>query len=84
MQGAGRDYLKGHVGAWAPRQPQWQHWGELAAVGQGVASTAYGTGVVPEGSSDARGCDEDATEREETIAVDADACMVVVGGGWFG
>jgi hypothetical protein len=22
-------YLKGHVGEWLPRQPQWQHWGEL-------------------------------------------------------
>lgn len=21
------DYLKGQVGAWAPLQPQWQHWG---------------------------------------------------------
>jgi len=22
-------YLKGQVGEWLPRQPQWQHWGEL-------------------------------------------------------
>lgn len=22
-------YLKGQLGEWAPRQPQWQHWGEL-------------------------------------------------------
>jgi len=21
--------LKGQLGEWAPRQPQWQHWGEL-------------------------------------------------------
>ena len=75
-----RDYLKGHVGAWAPRQPQWQHWGELAAVGQGVAPTAYGTGAAPEGGSGPRCGDEGATEREETIATDADACMVA--GGW--
>ena len=77
-----RDYLKGHVGAWAPRQPQWQHWGELAAVGQGVAPTAYGTGAAPEGGSGPRCGDEGATEREETIATDADACMVA--GGWVG
>ncbi|KAI0640122.1 hypothetical protein C8Q77DRAFT_1084793 [Trametes polyzona] len=28
--GPRRVYLNGHVGAWAPRQPQWQHWGEDA------------------------------------------------------
>ena len=25
--GHARVHLNGHVGAWAPRQPQWQHWG---------------------------------------------------------
>lgn len=85
-----RDYLKGQVGAWAPRHPQWQHWGELADVGQGAESTAQGTGTAPMGA-DADGCDEtaDATERETGTAADADAkaCMAdvwVVGsvGGW--
>ena len=82
--------LKGQLGAWALRQPQWQHWGELADVGQGAESTAQGTGTAPMGA-DADGCDEtaDATERETGTAADADAkaCMAdvwVVGsvGGW--
>ena len=75
-----RVYLNGHVGACAPRQPQWQHWGELAEVGQDADSTARVTGVAPrEGVC---GCDdEDATERAEQQAADADACMA---GGYSG
>lgn len=28
-RGPGIPYLKGQEGEWVPRQPQWQHWGEL-------------------------------------------------------
>ena len=72
-----RVYLNGHVGACAPRQPQRQHWGELAEVRQDADSTAPVTGVAPR--EDACGCDdEDATEQQ---AADADACMA---GGYSG
>lgn len=30
--------LKGHVGEWLPRQPQWQHWGLLQLTGLVYAS----------------------------------------------
>ena len=68
--------MNGQVGAWAPRQPQWQHWGELADVGQGAESTAQETGIAPVEGIDACGCDEGATERETQMVAGADACMV--------
>ena len=33
-------YLKGQLGAWLPRQPQWQHWGELWFTGACVVDAA--------------------------------------------
>lgn len=80
--------MKGQVGAWAPRQPQWQHWGELADVGQGAEETAEETGTAPMEGVDASGFDDDATECELQMVADADECMMIdwlkvrgVGGG---
>ena len=35
-------YLNGQSAAWAPRQPQWQHWGSLPAVLTGAAGAVAG------------------------------------------
>ena len=50
--------MNGQGGACAPRQPQWQHWGELADVGHGAESTARETGAAPREGVDVWGCDE--------------------------
>lgn len=71
----GHDHLKGHVGAWSPRQPQWQHWGALWFTGAGCSCARWQTGTDAAHGWWAlervqRGC-----EREEVVA----ACMVVRG-----
>ena len=76
VQLAASVHRNGQFGAWSPRQPQWQHWGELADVGQGAESTAQETGIAPVEGIDACGCDEGATERETQMVAGADACMV--------
>ncbi|KAF8890098.1 hypothetical protein BD779DRAFT_1705634 [Infundibulicybe gibba] len=40
-------YLKGHVGEWLPRQPQWQHWGELWFTQMVVVMVVVGCGCGP-------------------------------------
>ena len=73
-----RDYLKGHVGACAPRQPQWQHWGELAFVGQGAEPAAHETGTEATGVEDASCDDVHGWVRVQTgVARDVE-CMVAV------
>lgn len=41
----GRAHLNGHVGAWSPRQPQWQHCGRFWLHGVACASTCRWTGA---------------------------------------
>lgn len=72
-------HLKGHDGAWAPRQPQWQHWGAEAARMQ-AAGSAAGHWAAAEGAPVGCECAEDATERAEVGLMGAVACMV--DGGW--
>lgn len=50
------DYLNGQLGAWSPRQPQWQHWGALwltKVVHGAGAALCIATGVVIGGWLDA-------------------------------
>lgn len=68
-------YLKGHVGAWAPRQPQWQHWGALwltALVHSGVAAATRWDA----------GRDAGAVRLEAPTGAAAEACMAAEG--WIG
>lgn len=75
--------MNGHVGAWAPRQPQWQHWGEEAARRHDSESGPWQAAL--EGASvvcacaDACGCDGDATERAGVEIAEDCACIVVRG-----
>jgi len=62
-------YLKGQLGEWAPRQPQWQHWGELWLT--------HDDSVVCAEVLDATAVDEDewcATAR--VVEVDVVECIV--------
>lgn len=77
--------MNGQVGAWAPRQPQWQHWGEDAArvhdsesATEHAAATEGAEGV--DECAVACGCVEEATERAGARIADEEACMV---GGWW-
>ena len=64
--------MKGQLGACAPRQPQWQHWGAVEGAGHGAAATARETG------GHASGDDEGAVARVQRGVEQAVACMVVV------
>jgi len=73
----GHDHLKGHVGAWSPRQPQWQHWGALWFTGMGCSCAWWQTGVV---SADGRWCAVERVQRVcERGAMEVEG-IVAVGG----
>lgn len=74
-------YLNGQLGAWSPRQPQWQHWGALwvtadvqAAVGAAQRSRA--------GAAARCAAGEWASARRVACEAGAVACMAVDGWLW--
>jgi len=64
-------YLKGHVGAWSPRQPQWQHWGALWLTDEQLVLVAE---CIATGTEAADGEWHDEVVVEKVVFCD-EACM---------
>ena len=73
-------YLKGQVGAWAPRQPQWQHWGALCesdglvVLDECIATGTEAADVVWHDASMAARCDEECMMFVEVVLEVLESC----------